>query len=157
SRRRWFGTCSCKPVPRGLPSSVKQLRTPTACWLRWCSWHTIVGISYLWISGSWRDRSVASDYGGRPTLSGILLIPYIIGDDARNESARQLRRRPHENRGHPSDRRPADDAPRRRHQVQFPAFRYGVLLLLSGGGTGQATGSAGEHVGRDGDSVLLPC
>src|SRR5947199_10826016 len=27
SRRRWFGTCSCKPVPRGLPSSVKQLRT----------------------------------------------------------------------------------------------------------------------------------
>src|SRR5215468_10721409 len=45
SRRRWFGTCSCKPVPRGLPSSVKQLRTPTACWLRLCSWHTIVGIS----------------------------------------------------------------------------------------------------------------
>src|SRR6267143_6773660 len=27
SRRRWFETCSCKPVPRGLPSSVKQLRT----------------------------------------------------------------------------------------------------------------------------------
>src|SRR6201993_780180 len=27
SRRRWFGTCSCKPVPRGLPSSVKQLHT----------------------------------------------------------------------------------------------------------------------------------
>ena len=24
SRRRWFGTCSCKPVPRGLPSSVEQ-------------------------------------------------------------------------------------------------------------------------------------
>jgi len=24
SRRRWFETCSCKPVPRGLPSSVKQ-------------------------------------------------------------------------------------------------------------------------------------
>jgi hypothetical protein len=30
SRRRWFGTCSCKPVPRGLPSSVKQLRTSSA-------------------------------------------------------------------------------------------------------------------------------
>ncbi len=27
SHRRWFGTCSCKPVPRGLPSSVKQLHT----------------------------------------------------------------------------------------------------------------------------------
>jgi hypothetical protein len=26
-RRWWFGTGSCKPVPRGLPSSVKQLRT----------------------------------------------------------------------------------------------------------------------------------
>src|SRR5262249_23823304 len=24
SRRRWFGTCSCKPIPRGLPSSVEQ-------------------------------------------------------------------------------------------------------------------------------------
>src|ERR1019366_8300618 len=22
SRRRWFGTCSCQPVPRGLPSSI---------------------------------------------------------------------------------------------------------------------------------------
>src|SRR5215510_5571714 len=30
SRRRWFGTCFCKPVPRGLPSSVKQLRTSSA-------------------------------------------------------------------------------------------------------------------------------
>ena len=27
SRRRWFGTCSCQPVPRGLPSSIKQLHT----------------------------------------------------------------------------------------------------------------------------------
>ncbi len=27
SRRRWFGTCPCRPVPRGLPSSVKQLHT----------------------------------------------------------------------------------------------------------------------------------
>ena len=30
SRRRWFGTCSCKPVPRGRPSSVEQLRTSSA-------------------------------------------------------------------------------------------------------------------------------
>ena len=30
SRRRWFGACSCKPTPRGLPSSVKQLRTSSA-------------------------------------------------------------------------------------------------------------------------------
>src|ERR1035437_3643112 len=27
SRRRWFGTCSCQPVPRGLPPSIKQLHT----------------------------------------------------------------------------------------------------------------------------------
>src|SRR5215471_3738627 len=27
SRRRWFGTCSCQPVPRGLPSSIQQLHT----------------------------------------------------------------------------------------------------------------------------------
>jgi hypothetical protein len=30
SRRRWFGTYSCKPVPRGRPSSVEQLRTSSA-------------------------------------------------------------------------------------------------------------------------------
>src|SRR5208282_6483595 len=41
SRRRWFETCSCKPVPRGLPSSVKQLRT-TQRFLLSCSWHTVV-------------------------------------------------------------------------------------------------------------------
>src|SRR5215470_4502115 len=28
SRRRWFETCSCKPIPRGRPSSVVQLRAP---------------------------------------------------------------------------------------------------------------------------------
>src|SRR5471030_2171643 len=27
SRRRWFGTCSCQTVPRGPPSSIKQLHT----------------------------------------------------------------------------------------------------------------------------------
>ena len=27
SRRRWFGTCSCQPVPRGPPSSIRQLHT----------------------------------------------------------------------------------------------------------------------------------
>src|ERR1700694_4695167 len=43
SRRRWFETCSCKPVPRGRPSSVKQLHTlgPFGP-LR--SWRTIVRI-----------------------------------------------------------------------------------------------------------------
>src|SRR5262249_60626850 len=30
SRRRWFGTYSCKPVPRGRPSSVEQLCTSSA-------------------------------------------------------------------------------------------------------------------------------
>jgi hypothetical protein len=32
SSRRWFETCSCKPVPRGLPSSVKQLRNLKSTW-----------------------------------------------------------------------------------------------------------------------------
>src|SRR5215831_12245542 len=27
SRQGWFGTCSCQPVPRGRPSSIKQLHT----------------------------------------------------------------------------------------------------------------------------------
>ena len=43
SRRRWFGTCSCKPVPGGHPPSVRQLHTsgpPRP--LR--SWRTIIGI-----------------------------------------------------------------------------------------------------------------
>jgi hypothetical protein len=45
SRRRWFGTCSCQPVPRGLPSSVKQLHTLSPLGpLR--SWRTIVGIAH---------------------------------------------------------------------------------------------------------------
>ena len=46
SRRRWFGTCSCKPVPRGLPSSDKQLR---ATWPHGLSrsWRTIVGKPHL--------------------------------------------------------------------------------------------------------------
>src|SRR5713101_5797414 len=42
SRRRWFGTRSCKPVPRGLPSSVKQLRTTRPRSLS-RSWRTVVG------------------------------------------------------------------------------------------------------------------
>ena len=46
SRRRWFGTCSCKPVPRGLPSSDKQLR---ATWPHGLSrsWRTIAGKPHL--------------------------------------------------------------------------------------------------------------
>src|SRR5713101_9379295 len=44
SRRRWFGTCSCKPVPRGHPSSVKQLRTTARPFGPLCSWHTIIGV-----------------------------------------------------------------------------------------------------------------
>src|SRR6266481_2522339 len=44
SRRRWFGTCPCRPVPRGLPSSVKQLRTTQPFGLS-RSWRTVVGIA----------------------------------------------------------------------------------------------------------------
>src|ERR1039457_1952536 len=43
SRRRWFETCSCKPVPRGRPSSVEQLHTLSPFGpLR--SWRTIVSM-----------------------------------------------------------------------------------------------------------------
>src|SRR5262249_27060152 len=47
SRRRWFGTCPCRPVPRGLPSSVKQLRTTQPLGLSY-SWHTIIGVPLKW-------------------------------------------------------------------------------------------------------------
>ena len=43
SRRRWFETCSCTPVPRA-PLSVEQFRT-TQRFLRSCSWHTYVARS----------------------------------------------------------------------------------------------------------------
>ena len=42
SRRSWFGTCSCKPVPRGLPSSVEQLHTSRPLRPSLRSWRTIV-------------------------------------------------------------------------------------------------------------------
>ena len=45
SRRRWFGTCSCKPVPRGLPSSVEQLHTSRPLRPSLRSWRTVVGIA----------------------------------------------------------------------------------------------------------------
>jgi hypothetical protein len=45
SRRRWFGTRPCRPVPRGLPSSVKQLRTTQPFGLL-RSWRTIIGIGH---------------------------------------------------------------------------------------------------------------
>src|SRR5580698_5388828 len=44
SRRRWFGTCSCKPVPEGHPPSVRQLHTSGPLRpLR--SWRTIVRVA----------------------------------------------------------------------------------------------------------------
>src|SRR5262249_47695851 len=48
SRRRWFGTCPCRPVPRDLPSSVKQLRTTQPFGLSH-SWHTVVHVA----AGKW--------------------------------------------------------------------------------------------------------
>ena len=61
SRRRWFGTCSCQPVPRGLPSSIEQLHTlgpPRP--LR--SWRTIIRVVH--------DMSIKllSPFGVPPTL-----------------------------------------------------------------------------------------
>src|SRR5208283_4232487 len=43
SRRRWFGTCPCRPVPRGLPSSVKQLHATRPFGLS-RSWRTVIGV-----------------------------------------------------------------------------------------------------------------
>jgi hypothetical protein len=53
SRRRWFGTCSCKPVPKGPPSSVKQLRTTRPLGLS-RSWHTVTYHS-VWLDGVEQD------------------------------------------------------------------------------------------------------
>src|SRR5712692_11406992 len=47
SRRRWFGTCPCRPVPRGLPSSVKQLRTTQPFGLS-RSWRTLARHPSSW-------------------------------------------------------------------------------------------------------------
>ncbi len=44
SRQRWFETNSCKPVPRGPPSSAKQLRTRRPCGPQ-RSWHTETTLS----------------------------------------------------------------------------------------------------------------
>src|SRR5438270_13390080 len=43
SRRRWFGTYSCKPVPRDLPSSIKQLHTSRPFRPSLRSWRTNFG------------------------------------------------------------------------------------------------------------------
>src|SRR3954464_2536384 len=40
SSGRWFGTFSCKTVPRGLPSSTTQLSKRAVCRRLFCSWHT---------------------------------------------------------------------------------------------------------------------
>src|SRR5881409_2304852 len=45
SRRRWFGTCPCQPVPRGLPSSIKQLHTSRPFRPSLRSWRTVIRVS----------------------------------------------------------------------------------------------------------------
>src|SRR5437763_2152294 len=42
SRQWWFGACSCKPVPRGPPSSIKQLHTSRPFRPSLRSWRTII-------------------------------------------------------------------------------------------------------------------
>src|SRR6266581_1778491 len=72
SRRRWFGTCPCRPVPRGLPSSVKQLRTTQPFGLS-RSWRTMVGNPYLGItSGLFVIQ--AQSRGGRGRVLGTPLL-----------------------------------------------------------------------------------
>src|SRR5258706_15115042 len=66
SRRRWFGTCSCKPVPRGRPSSVKQLHTLDPFGpLR--SWRTVIGIAH--------DDPIALGYLLPPSLHPLPAQP----------------------------------------------------------------------------------
>src|ERR1035438_783775 len=60
SRRRWFGTHSCKPVPRGPPSSVKQLRTTWPLGLSH-SWHTM-----FMASGSGECSTLTINIGRKP-------------------------------------------------------------------------------------------
>src|SRR5947208_11932137 len=65
SRRRWFGTYSCKPVPRDLPSSIKQLHTSRPFRPSLRSWRTIAGIAStangLWMSQIGRRVTDAVD------------------------------------------------------------------------------------------------
>src|ERR1039457_4266769 len=72
---RWFGTCSCKPVPRGLPSSDKQLRAIRPYGLS-RSWHTLTSNPHLiriWESrysfeANIRQREVSAT---KPPATGI--------------------------------------------------------------------------------------
>jgi hypothetical protein len=84
SRRRWFGTCSCKPVPRGLPSSDKQLH---ATWPHGLSrsWRTIVGKPHLTLLSSNRTSIVFSI----SLLQGTLLIPFLVIDQLSSSVASQ--------------------------------------------------------------------
>src|ERR1035438_4345453 len=57
---RWFGARSCKPVPRGPPSSVKQLRTTWPLGLSH-SWHTM-----FMASGSGECSKLTINIGRKP-------------------------------------------------------------------------------------------
>src|SRR5215467_11691478 len=52
SRRRWFETCSCKPIPRGRPSSVVQLRAPA-----------ILAVAFTLVAHNHRHTGSISDVG----------------------------------------------------------------------------------------------
>jgi hypothetical protein len=51
SSLRWFEARSCKPAPRGLPSSSVQLHTSQSYIHRVCPWHTVVGVTYKLVAG----------------------------------------------------------------------------------------------------------
>src|SRR6266567_5353028 len=82
SRRRWFGTCSCKPVPRGLPSSVEQLRT-TGPFGFSRSWHTIIGKPGVL---DFHPPPLTSDFL-RPFQHLVHLVEIEIAEQGRNHPA----------------------------------------------------------------------
>jgi hypothetical protein len=86
SRRRWFGTCSCKPIPRGRPSSVKQLRTQTACLVVFvlvahnCRYPAQVTLGQNWVL-LFEYRILLKSSAGR---CGGLQLPLTYGDQTSN-------------------------------------------------------------------------
>ena len=74
SRRRWFGTCSCKPVPRGLPSSVEQLHTSRPLRPSLRSWRTVAretGLHFQYFTGATGDY-----YLPEITGAGVAVFDY---------------------------------------------------------------------------------
>ena len=76
SRRRWFGTCSCKPVPRGLPSSVEQFHTSRPLRPSLRSWRTVVRVTAQAQPARLQfpiQQGLAARDSGKPRRCGVII------------------------------------------------------------------------------------